>query len=97
FLTKGTTYCAVIFVITSITLGILTSHRSQSVLESAKIKPLFSQNSTADLDTLKAQVAKQLDEAKSKMDAESKTTADKVSAEAETMSKTVSAGATAAE
>lgn len=73
FLTKGTTYCAIMFVITSVTLGILTSQKSKSIMESAKIKPLFSQNSSSELDKLKAQIAQQLDTAKNNAETQSST------------------------
>jgi len=41
FLSRATTYCAVMFIVTSISLGFLTSRRSRSLLEGAEIKPFF--------------------------------------------------------
>jgi preprotein translocase subunit SecG len=41
FMTTATSYCAVIFIITSITLGVMTSNRGKSLLAGAEIKPFF--------------------------------------------------------
>ena len=40
-MTRATTYCAILFIITSITLGLMTSRRSRSLMEGAEIQPLF--------------------------------------------------------
>ncbi|MBF0254148.1 MAG: preprotein translocase subunit SecG [Candidatus Omnitrophica bacterium] len=47
FMTKATTYCAIVFILTSITLGVMTSRRSRSLLEGAELKPFFDQTTTA--------------------------------------------------
>ncbi len=39
FLTKATSYCAIIFIITCITLGVLTTRRSRSLLEGRRFLP----------------------------------------------------------
>jgi preprotein translocase subunit SecG len=41
FMTKATTFCAVLFVITSVTLGVLTTRKSRSLVTPSAIKPMF--------------------------------------------------------
>ena len=41
FMTRATSYCAVMFLVTSILLGVMTSHRSRSLMQGAPIQPLF--------------------------------------------------------
>ncbi|MFT5206401.1 MAG: preprotein translocase subunit SecG [Candidatus Omnitrophota bacterium] len=48
FLGKATTYCAVMFLITSVALGVLTSQKSKSLMSGAEIKPFFDQTTTSD-------------------------------------------------
>lgn len=43
-LMKFTSYCAIAFLITSISLVLLTSRRSKSLMEGAQIKPIFNSN-----------------------------------------------------
>ena len=43
FLTKATSYCAILFIVTSISLGIVTSNKSKSLLKGQALKPIFNQ------------------------------------------------------
>ena len=41
FMTRATTYCAILFLVTSITLGLLTSRKSRSLMEGVDLEPFF--------------------------------------------------------
>jgi len=43
FMTRATTYCAILFLVTSITLGLLTSRKSRSLMEGVDLEPFFDQ------------------------------------------------------
>jgi len=46
FMTKATTVCAILFVITCITLGIMTTSRSRSLVTPSRLEPLFGTTAT---------------------------------------------------
>ncbi len=61
FLGKATSYCAIMFLITSVALGVLTSQKSKSLMSGAEIKPFFDQTTTSgksDPEAAKAALAK---------------------------------------
>ncbi len=41
FMSKVTSYCAITFLVASIVLGVMTSHRGKSLLQAEPIQPIF--------------------------------------------------------
>lgn len=63
FFTKATSFCAILFLMTSIVLGILTSRQSRSLLKGADLKPIFNTTSASKPQSLPALTAEELKQA----------------------------------